>query len=380
MRRWIMHVDMDAFFASVEQREHPEWRGLPVIVGGLSSRGVVATASYEARRFGVHSAMPIAQARRLCPDGIFVHGRFSRYREVSDAIHEIMLHYATEIEPISLDEAFMDISDMGFCYKSVNDIGRAIKKEILEETGLVASAGIAPNKFLAKMASDMEKPDGLCVIPYGREKEILAPLPVRSLWGVGGVTEKRLLAHGLRKIGDIQKLGRESMEQYFGMRLGGELYDLSVGIDNRPVKAPGDPKSIGEEETYETDLIELSDIQRNIARQSDVVAQRLRKKGLAARTVSLKIRFADFTTLTRAKTRPSATSLAEEIEETALALLQKIPIKQGVRLTGVTASGLAKEMETPSLFPGKHEKLQSVTRVVDEIREKFGKEAIQKGM
>ena len=380
MRRWIMHVDMDAFFASVEQREHPEWRGLPVIVGGLSSRGVVATASYEARRFGVHSAMPITQARRLCPSGIFVHGRFSRYREVSDDIHEIMLHFATEIEPISLDEAFMDISDMGFCYKTVNEIGRAIKKEILEKTGLVASAGIAPNKFLAKMASDMEKPDGLCVIPYGREKEILAPLPVRSLWGVGGVTEKRLLAYGLCKIGDIQALGREKMEDYFGKRQGAELYQLSVGIDNRPVKAPGDPKSIGEEETYETDLFDVTEVKRNIARQSEVVAQRLRKKELAARTVSLKIRFADFTTVTRAKTRPDATALAEEIEETALELLQKIPIRQGVRLTGVTASGLAKEWENPSLFPGKHEKLRNVTRAMDEIREKFGKEAIQKGL
>ena len=371
---------MDAFFASVEQREHPEWRGLPVIVGGLSSRGVVATASYEARRFGVHSAMPITQARRLCPSGIFVHGRFSRYREVSDDIHEIMLHFATEIEPISLDEAFMDISDMGFCYKTVNEIGRAIKKEILEKTGLVASAGIAPNKFLAKMASDMEKPDGLCVIPYGREKEILAPLPVRSLWGVGGVTEKRLLAHGLCKIGDIQALGREKMEDYFGKRQGAELYQLSVGIDNRPVKAPGDPKSIGEEETYETDLFDVIEVKRNIARQSEVVAQRLRKKELAARTVSLKIRFADFTTVTRAKTRPDATALAEEIEETALELLQKIPIRQGVRLTGVTVSGLAKEWENPSLFPGKHEKLRDVTRAMDEIREKFGKEAIQKGL
>ena len=380
MRRWIMHVDMDAFFASVEQREHPEWRGLPVIVGGLSSRGVVATASYEARRFGIHSAMPITQARRLCPSGIFVHGRFSRYREVSDDIHEIMLHFATEIEPISLDEAFMDISDMGFCYKTVNEIGRAIKKEILEKTGLVASAGIAPNKFLAKMASDMEKPDGLCVIPYGREKEILAPLPVRSLWGVGGVTEKRLLAYGLCKIGDIQALGREKMEDYFGKRQGAELYQLSVGIDNRPVKAPGDPKSIGEEETYETDLFDVVEVKRNIARQSEVVAQRLRKKELAARTVSLKIRFADFTTVTRAKTRPDATALAEEIEETALELLQKIPIRQGVRLTGVTASGLAKEWENPSLFPGKHEKLRNVTRAMDEIREKFGKEAIQKGL
>ncbi len=204
MRRWIMHVDMDAFFASVEQRDFPELRGKPVIVGGKSRRGVVATASYEARRFGVHSAMPITKARELCPHGVFVVPRFDAYREASEEIHEIMLHYADAYEPISLDEAFLDISGMGSQYPTLGAIGRAIKKEIYEKVHLVASVGIGPNKFLAKMASDMEKPDGLTIIPYGKEKEILAPLPVRRLWGVGEVTEKKLLAAGYRLIKDIQ--------------------------------------------------------------------------------------------------------------------------------------------------------------------------------
>lgn len=185
MKRWIMHVDMDAFFASVEQRDHPELKGTPVIVGGLSKRGVVATASYEARKFGVHSAMPISKARELCPNGNFVVPRFDAYKEASDKVHEIMLHYADTYEPISLDEAFLDISGMGSHYPTLGAIGRAIKKEIKEKTELIASVGIAPNKFLAKMASDMKKPDGLCIIPYGKEKGILRPLPVRRLWGVG---------------------------------------------------------------------------------------------------------------------------------------------------------------------------------------------------
>ena len=200
MKRWIMHVDMDAFFASVEQRDHPEWRGKPVIVGGMAKRGVVATASYEARAFGVRSAMPAAKAHELCPDGVFVSPRMDVYKSESAKIHEIMLHYAPAIEPISLDEAFMDISGLRNHYPSVDAVGRAIKEEIREKTGLIASAGIAPNKFLAKMASDMGKPNGLFIIPYGKEIEVLAPLPIRKLWGVGHVTEKKFIEMGLSLI------------------------------------------------------------------------------------------------------------------------------------------------------------------------------------
>ena len=234
MRRWIMHVDMDAFFASVEQRDDPALQGKPVIVGGKSRRSVVATASYEARAFGVHSAMPLSQAKRLCPHGCFVAPRFEAYREASDAIHQVMLHYADAYEPISLDEAFLDISGMGNQYPTLGAIGRAIKEEIRSAVHLTASVGIAPNKFLAKMASDMKKLDGLCIIPYGREREVLAPLPVRRLWGVGEVTEKKLLAAGFRTIADIQEAPLEKLSALLGNQ-GPLLKDLSFGIDDRPV-------------------------------------------------------------------------------------------------------------------------------------------------
>lgn len=378
LRRWIMHVDMDAFFASVEQREHPEWRGRPVIVGGLSARGVVATASYEARAYGVHSAMPISRAKTLCPGGIFVKPRFELYQSISNEIHEIMLHYAAAIEPISLDEAFMDITGMGAQYKTLGAIGRSIKAEIREKTGLVASAGIAPNKFLAKMASDMKKPDGLCIIPYGKEAEILAPLPIRRLWGVGEVTEQKLLAAGFQTIGDVQRAKPGSLEQAVGNQAS-LLHALSFGIDNRPVVARRDIKSIGDEKTHETDLTNMADIRRALAIHSDIVAYRLRKKHLVARTVSLKIRFGSFQTVTRSLSFETGTNLAEDIEEAAITLLGRISIREGVRLTGVTASNLSEEIDMPSLFPDKRTALRKAAKAMDEIQERFGKEAIKKG-
>lgn len=377
-RRWIMHVDMDAFFASVEQREHPEWRGKPVIVGGLSARGVVATASYEARAYGVHSAMPISRAKSLCPDGIFARPHFELYKSISDEVHQIMLHYATAIEPISLDEAFMDITGMGTQYPTLGAIGRAIKAEIKEKTGLVASAGIAPNKFLAKMASDLKKPDGLCIIPYGKEAEILAPLPIRRLWGVGEVTEQKLLSAGFHTIGDIQHAFPGELERAVGNQAA-LLRELAFGIDSRPVVAEREVKSIGDEKTHETDLTDMADIRRAIAIHSDIVAARLRKKHLAARTISLKIRFASFQTLTRAQSFEVGTNLAEDIEEAALSLLSKISIREGIRLTGVTASNLAEDVELPSLFPDKRTALKKAAKAMDEIHEKFGKDAIKKG-
>lgn len=328
MRRWIMHVDMDAFFASVEQRDHDEWKGKPVIVGGKSRRGVVATASYEARKYGVHSAMPVSKARELCPFGIFAEPRFSVYKETSDEIHAIMLHYADAYEPISLDEAFLDISAMGSQYPTLGAIGRAIKKEILEKTRLVASVGIAPNKFLAKMASDMDKPDGLFIIPYGKEKEILRPLPVRRLWGVGKVTESRLVKAGFKTIGNIQDASMEDLAAILGNQ-GAVLKRLSFGVDDRPVEAEREIKSIGDESTYEMDISDPSVIDREIAIHSDVVAQRLRKHNLTARTVTLKIRFASFRTVTRSLSFEEGTSLQEEIYHHAMTLLQKSPSPKG---------------------------------------------------
>lgn len=373
-----MHVDMDAFFASIEQREHPEWKGKPVIVGGLSGRGVVSTASYEARRYGVHSAMPMSRARALCPEGIFVKPHFELYKKTSDEIHQIMLHYAAAIEPISLDEAFMDITGMGKQYPTLGAIGRAIKAEIFEKTRLVASAGIAPNKFLAKMASDMDKPDGLTIIPYGREKEILAPLPIRRLWGVGAAMERRLTEAGFRTIGDIQRAAPGAVEMAVGSQAA-LLRALADGIDDRPVRPVREVKSIGDEETYEHDLTDTAEIRRRIAIHSDVVARRLRKKHLAARTVSLKVRFSSFLTVMRSLSFEEATNLQEDIEEAALRLLERIPRTEAVRLTGVTCSNLSPEIDSPSLFPDRRTALRKAARAVDAIQEKYGETAIRKG-
>ena len=378
MRRWIMHVDMDAFFASVEQRDDPALQGKPVIVCGKSRRSVVATASYEARAFGVHSAMPLSQAKRLCPHGCFVAPRFEAYREASDAIHQVMLHYADAYEPISLDEAFLDISGMGSQYPTLGSIGRAIKEEIRCAVHLTASVGIAPNKFLAKMASDMNKPDGLCIIPYGREQEVLAPLPVRRLWGVGSVTEKKLLAAGFRTIADIQEAAPEKLSALLGNQ-GPLLKALSLGIDERPIISSRQVKSIGDESTYEYDLTDRRAIDREIAIHSDIVAQRLRRHDLAARTISLKIRFASFKTIMRSLSLEEGTNLQETIDSACQTLLSRIPLAEGIRLIGVTASNLGTPLSIPSLFTDKEEKRARAARAMDSIQQKYGRKALRKG-
>lgn len=378
MRRWIMHVDMDAFFASVEQRDDPSLQGKPVIVCGKSRRSVVATASYEARAFGVHSAMPLSQAKRLCPHGCFVAPRFEAYHEASDAIHQVMLHYADAYEPISLDEAFLDISGMGSQYPTLGSIGRAIKEEIRSTVHLTASVGIAPNKFLAKMASDMNKPDGLCIIPYGREREVLAPLPVRRLWGVGSVTEKKLLAAGFRTITDIQEAAPKKLSALLGNQ-GPLLKALSLGIDERPIISSRQVKSIGDESTYEYDLTDRRAIDREIAIHSDIVAQRLRRHDLAARTISLKIRFASFKTIMRSLSLEEGTNLQETIDSACQTLLSRIPLTEGIRLIGVTASNLGAPLSIPSLFSDKEEKRARAARAMDSIQQKYGRKALRKG-
>lgn len=377
-----MHVDMDAFFASIEQRDHPEWKGKPVIVGGLARRGVVATASYEARRFGVHSAMPMAAAREHCPQGIFTTPRFDVYIAVSHEIREIMSHYASVVEPISIDEAFMDISGMGSHYHTLGAIGRAIKSEIKEKTELTASAGIAPNKFLAKMASEMRKPDGLFIIPYGKEKEILAPLAVRRLWGVGKVTEKKLIQSGVKTIGDLQRMGPSKLSALLGPNTGQLLYRLSLGIDHDPVVAEREAKSIGAESTFEKDLTSWDDIDRELVLYSDIVAQRLRKQNKQARTISLKVRFSSFQTFTRAVSLPEGTNLEEDIYTAAKDLFQKIPKAkgEGIRLIGITGSRLTTPAWMPSLFDQTREKQAKVTKVMDDMQKKFGPLALRKGI
>ena len=319
-----MHVDMDAFFASIEQLDHPEYKGHPVIVGGLSSRGVVATCSYEARKFGVHSAMPISRAKKLCPDGIYVYPRMDRYKEVSHQIFSIMKEFTPHIEPLSIDEAFLEVSGMSTMYSGPKALGRAIKDRVFEETGLIISAGLAPNKFLAKLASDLDKPDGLVVIPYGREKEILAPLPIKRIWGVGPRTEKILKTGGFHLMRHIQALPDESSLIPLVGNQARRIWELANGIDDRPVETDRKIQSIGAEETYEEDLTDGSAIELEFRYFANRLSKRLRKRNLLGHTVSIKVRYDDFTTVSRQKRLDTPSDHEHVFFETALLLWNKL--------------------------------------------------------
>ena len=324
MRRWIMHVDMDAFFASIEQLDHPEYKGHPVIVGGLSSRGVVATCSYEARKFGVHSAMPISRAKKLCPDGIYVYPRMDRYKEVSHQIFSIMKEFTPHIEPLSIDEAFLEVSGMSTMYSGPKALGRAIKDRVFEKTGLIISAGLAPNKFLAKLASDLDKPDGLVVIPYGREKEILAPLPIKRIWGVGPRTEKILKTGGFHLMRHIQALPDESSLIPLVGNQARRIWELANGIDDRLVETDRKIQSIGAEETYEEDLTDGSAIELEFRYFANRLSKRLRKRNLLGHTVSIKVRYDDFTAVSRQKRLDTPSDHEHVFFETALLLWNKL--------------------------------------------------------
>ena len=391
-----MHVDMDAFFASIEQLDHPEYKGHPVIVGGLSSRGVVATCSYEARKFGVHSAMPISRAKKLCPDGIYVYPRMDRYKEVSHQIFSIMKEFTPHIEPLSIDEAFLEVSGMSTMYSGPKALGRAIKDRVFEETGLIISAGLAPNKFLAKLASDLDKPDGLVVIPYGREKEILAPLPIKRIWGVGPRTEKILKTGGFHLMRHIQALPDErSLIPIVGNQAR-RIWELANGIDERPVETDRKIQSIGAEETYEEDLTDGSAIELEFRYFANRLSKRLRKRNLLGHTVSIKVRYDDFTTVSRQKRLDTPSDHEHVFFETALLLWNKLmqdkTSKQlkgvtfmdppgPIRLLGLTVSGLDEEVPMQdSLFESpKNETENKLAGVLDSLESKFGETAVMSG-
>ena len=391
-----MHVDMDAFFASIEQLDRPEYKGHPVIVGGLSSRGVVATCSYEARKFGVHSAMPISRAKKLCPDGIYVYPRMDRYKEVSHQIFSIMKEFTPYIEPLSIDEAFLEVSGMSTMYSGPKALGRAIKDRVYEKTGLIISAGLAPNKFLAKLASDLDKPDGLVVIPYGREKEILAPLPIKRIWGVGPHTEKRLKAGGFHLMRHIQALPDErSLIPIVGNQAR-RIWELANGIDERPVETDRKIQSIGAEETYEEDLVDGSAIELEFRYFANRLSKRLRKRNLLGHTVSIKVRYDDFTTVSRQKRLDTPSDHEHVFFETALLLWNKLmqdkTSKQPkgtifidppgpIRLLGLTVSGLDEEVPMQdSLFESpRNENENKLAGVLDSLESKFGETAVMSG-
>ena len=405
-----MHVDMDAFFASVEQLDHPEYKGHPVIVGGLSSRGVVATASYEARKFGVHSAMPISRAKKLCPHGIYVYPNMARYKEISHIIHKVMEEFTPIIEPLSLDEAFLDVTGITHKFTGPKALGRAIKDRVFEETGLIISAGLAPNKFLAKLASDLDKPDGLVVIPYGKECESLVNFPIKRIWGVGPSTERRLKDGGFTLIKDVQALPDEKpLVPYVGNQAR-RIWELARGIDERPVEPDRQIQSVGNEETYESDVEDPAVIDLELHYFANHVAKRLRKYGLMGHTVSIKVRYNDFKTVSRQKRLDSSTDQERVIYDTSVLLWNKlmrdalsvkqeeqevmgatpkpkfdnsileVPVKP-IRLLGVTVSGLSTEgIVQDDLFSIEaDEKDEKLSIVLDSLASKFGEGAIMSG-
>jgi DNA polymerase-4 len=313
----ILHVDMDAFYASVEERDRPELVGKPVIVGGTpEGRGVVAAANYVARRFGVHSAMPAVTAHRLCPRGIFLRPRMDYYAEVSDQIRGIFEKYTPLVEPLSLDEAFLDVTGSERLFGPAHDIGRMIKQEIRERLRLVASVGVAPNKFLAKIASDLKKPDGFVVVEPDQVQEFLDPLPVGWLWGVGKVTGQVFEKLGIHRIGQLRQMSVELLRHHFGSS-GDHLWELAQGIDDRPVVPEQEAKSISHETTFARDLEDPEIMRAWLLELSEQVGCRLRRHGLKGRTVHLKVRFGDFHTITRAQTLPQPTNVTQEIWQTA---------------------------------------------------------------
>lgn len=345
LERKIIHIDMDAFYASVEQRDDPALRGKPVAVGGSRERGVVAAASYEARAFGVRSAMASAVARRRCADLIFVKPRFEVYRAVSRQIHAIFADYTDLVEPLSLDEAYLDVTVNHRGIGSATEIAREIRARIKAETGLTASAGVSYNKFIAKLASDHNKPDGLCVVRPAQGPDFIAKIPIGRFHGVGPVTAKRMEKLGIHEGADLRRCSREFLAQQFGKS--GDYYYLAArAMDHRPVRPDRTRKSIGSENTFFRDLTAHDDLAAALAESAAIVARHADRTSHAGRTVSIKLRYSDFRTITRAKTLPYAISDERRILEVALSLLAPLePVEQGVRLLGVTLSGLGGDEE-----------------------------------
>ncbi len=341
MKREIIHLDMDAFYASVEVLDDPSLAGRPVIVGGSRERGVVTSASYEARRFGIHSAQPVAAAMRLCPHGVFLPVRMARYQEVSEIIFEIFRRFTPLVEPLSIDEGFLDVTGSRRLFGDAETIAREIKRLVREEVRLTVSAGIASTKFVAKIASDLEKPDGLVRVPHEKTREFLAPLPITRLWGVGEVTYKALKRLGVVTIGDLSRIPGERLRKEFGKH-GEQLHLLSRGIDPRPVEVHRPVKSIGREETFAEDLADREDLNREILALATKVARRVRRHGLSGKTVTLKVKYSDFKLVTRSVTLDAATSDSAGIYTTCLGLLKKTEAgRRPVRLLGIYLSGLA---------------------------------------
>lgn len=377
-QRWIMHVDMDAFYASVEILDNPDLKGLPVIVGGRSARGVVSTCSYEARKFGVHSAMPLFEARRLCPHGVYLPVRPHRYAEISGKIMAIFRETSPLVEQLSIDEAFLDLTGMERL-GGAETIAHQVQDRIQEELKLSASVGLAPNKFLAKLASDMDKPHGFVKITPGEAEAMLAPMPVTKIFGIGRSAEDKLKQFGIEKIGQLASADVAILRKVFGINAE-QVKRLALGLDDRPVVNEEEAKSIGKENTFDYDLTDFESCRDEVLDLSGQVGWRLRRENLAGHTVTLKVKFADFHTITRSSTGDRLIAWDEEIFSLAEQMLRKINVKPGVRLLGVSVSNLFRPEDEPVLGFAEDERMQRRNRAIDSLKSKFGENIIKRGI
>ncbi len=384
--RAILHVDMDAFYASVEIREQPGLAGRPVIVGGAPERrGVVSAASYEARKFGVHSAMPTARALRLCPEAVFLPVRMDLYAAVSRQIRAIFARYTPLVEPLSLDEAFLDVTESQTLFGPGAEIGRAIKQAIREELELVASVGVAPNKFLAKIASDLDKPDGFVEVKPEAVQDFLDPLPASRVWGVGKATCAELERYGIRTIADLRRQPHDWLLDRFG-RFGARLYELARGIDSRPVVPDSEAKSLSHETTFPVDVRDRETLRARLLDLTEQVARRLRRHDRLARTVQLKLRFADFRSITRSRTLPEPTDVTAEIWHATEGLFRTALKNETrpVRLIGMGVHELVDPAGEPHIQPDlfaepQRRRQRDIDRLADEIQSRFGPDGIRRG-
>jgi DNA polymerase-4 len=378
--RQIFHLDLDAFFASVEELQRPDLRARPVIVGGdPRRRGVVSSASYAARQFGVHSAMPTAQALRLCPDAVLIRPRHNLYKEHSARVMALLGEYTPLLEQLSIDEAFLDMTGTRICWTSVGEFAWELQERIQQELGLSTSLGVATNKLVAKIASAVGKPHGVIVVKPGEEETFLAPLSIECLWGVGPATARQLHRLGVRTIGQLAALPEHDLEQHFGKH-GRALAQHARGLDERPVEPEGTRKSVSQENTFAQDVADLRPVERELLRLSEHVARQLRRRGLFASTVRIKLRYEDFTTITRQRTLEQPTNLEQVLyEEGRQLLLRAWSHGRRIRLIGIGASNLTTAGYQLGLF--NHSEDQSLARLakaVDEIRDRFGEDAIQR--
>ena len=378
--RVILHLDMDAFYAAVEIRDDPSLAGKPLIIGHAGRRGVVSTCSYEARRFGVHSAMPSVTAMRLCPQAIWRPGRMRLYVAESRKIRAILFDFSPLVQPLSIDEAFLDLTGIALDFDGGVAQAREIKRRIRDETRLTASVGVAPNKFLAKVASDMEKPDGLVVLSPEVLPDRFWPLPVERLWGVGPSTAARLHRGGIARVGDLLRVEQSALESLVGAASAAHLCALARGEDDRPVRSSRRAKSISEERTYGEDLTEWDEIDRALVARAEGVARQLRRGGLVGSTVHLKVRAGDFTTWTRAKKLTAATDLAEPLMQAGRTMFrERIHLKgRGVRLLGLGVSGLepAGSGQSEMFVDEDERRARRMARAADAVRDRLGERSL----